>query len=194
MLVVDDDAGPEPERCTATLIARDRVLTAVHCLASADRRDGADCRHTWVSFPETTDASAEWAACERVVIVSGEVNQDGLHQEHAVLQLSRQLDRTPLAIDPRPPEPNSIVEVISVTPHPIYSTTHELATRLCRAVDDTRAVAALGAAAAHVGWLVNCPIARGNSGSPVVDRDGKIRAIVHGGTQSTFEIAVTSGL
>ena len=194
MLVVADDQAPEPERCTASLIAPDRALTAVHCLASAERRAGAACRHTWLAFPETVDAPAEWAACRRVVSARGVVDPTGLHQEHAVLQLARPVARTPLAIDPRPIEPNSIVQVVSVTPHPIYGTSHELATRLCRAIDARPAVDALGSGAAQVGWLANCPIARGNSGSPVLDRDGRIRAVVHGGTATMFEIGVTSGL
>jgi hypothetical protein len=193
MLVNDDDEAAEPERCTATLIARDRALTAIHCLSSSDRRAGAACPHTWLSFPETADAPAEWAACERILIVRGVVNADGLHQEHAVLQLARAVDRSSLAIDPRPIEPNSIVEVVSITPHPIYGTTHELSTRLCRAMDPRPAVAALGAEAAQVGWLANCRIAPGNSGSPVLDREGRIRGMVHGGTATRYELAVTSG-
>lgn len=194
MLVVEDGSSLEAERCTASLIARDRVLTAIHCLARAQRRAGARCPGTWLAFPETADAPAEWAACSRVVTTSGVVNEDGLHQEHAVLELTRALDRVPLAIDPRPPERDSIVEVISITPHPIYGTTHQLSTRLCRAVDSRPAVHALGAQAASVGWLANCPIAPGNSGSPVLDREGHIRAMVHGGTDTTFEIGVISGL
>ncbi len=194
MLVVDDASRPEPERCTATLIAPNRVLTAIHCLSAVERQEGASCRRTWVSFPQTANAPSEWASCERVVVARGVVSHDGLKQEHAVLELARPLARSILAIDPRPPEPNSIVEVISVTPHPVYGITHQLASRLCRAIDAQPAIDALGAAAADVGWLANCPIARGNSGSPVLDRTGRIRAMVHGGTSTTFAIGVTSGL
>ena len=50
---------------------------------------------------------------------------------------------------------------------------------------------ALGPEAASVGWLESCPIARGNSGSPVLDSDEHIRAIVHGGTAASA-YAVTS--
>jgi len=194
MLVVEDASRPEPERCTASLIAPNRVLTAIHCLAEAERQAGASCPKTWVSFPQTASAPSEWAPCARVVVARGAVSHDGLKQEHAVLELARPLARPILALDPRPPEPNSIVEVISVTPHPVYGITHQLASRLCRAIDAQPAIDALGAAAGDVGWLANCPIARGNSGSPVLDRQGRIRAMVHGGTATTFEIGVTSGL
>ena len=111
-----------------------------------------------------------------------------------MLKLVRSVARTPLAIDATPPVPGSIVTVASVTPHPIYGTTHLLTTRLCRAIDSEPAEAELGAAAAEVGWLAHCPIARGNSGSPVLDYHQHIRAIVHGGTNLTSAFGVTSGV
>src|SRR5207253_2170895 len=67
MLVVDVDAAAEPERCTATLVDRDRVLTASHCLAASERRAGAACARTWIVFPETASTPAEWLACAQVI-------------------------------------------------------------------------------------------------------------------------------
>jgi hypothetical protein len=192
MLVVDAGQTAEPERCTVTLIDRDRVLTVSHCLAPTDRRAGAACARTWVAFPETADAPAEWIACSRVVAATEVVDDSALHQEHAILQLVRASARVPLEIDVSPPAPGSIVTVVSVTPHPIYGTTHALATRLCRVIDSTRAQGELGSTAANVGWLESCPIARGNSGSPVLDYHGHIRAIVHGGTSLSSAFGVTS--
>ncbi|HKP58010.1 MAG TPA: trypsin-like peptidase domain-containing protein [Polyangiales bacterium] len=194
MLVVGGAPSQEPERCTVTLIERDRVLTASHCLSPMERRRGAACPRTWVFFPQTAGAAAESIACERVVEATEVVGDDALHQEHAVLQLDRASTRLPLAIDPHPPEPGSIVTVASITPHPIYGTTHALATRLCRVIDSTPAQRELGRAAGDVGWLASCPIARGNSGSPVLDYQGHVRAIVHGGTAIHAQFGVTSSL
>jgi hypothetical protein len=194
MLVVEAGAAAAPERCTAALIGPDRVITASHCLAPDQRHAGAPCSRTWVSFPETADAPAEWATCAHIVFASDVPGQDALRQEYAVLRLQRSIGRAPLAIDPAPPEANSIVTVVSVTPHPVYGSTHALSSRLCRAVDAERATRALGPAAAKVGWLASCPIAPGNSGSPVLDYHGRIRAIVHGGTSLSTAFAVTSGL
>jgi len=192
MLVVDAADGAEPERCTATLIGPDSVLTASHCLADSARRSGAPCPHTWIAFPESGEAKAEWVACARVEQAAPLVDDSALHQEHAVLRLVRSVARRPLALDGSPPVPGSIVTVASVTPHPIYGATHLLTTRLCRAIDSEPAEAALGEGAANVGWLAHCPIARGNSGSPVLDYDHKIRAVVHGGTNTTSAFGVTS--
>lgn len=194
MLVVAAATAAEPERCTATLIGADRVLTASHCLAPDARHAGASCAATWVVFPETADAPAEGIACARVVAATATVRDDALQEEHAVLQLARTSKRTPLSIEPRPPEPGSIVTVVSVTPHPVYGSTHALTTRLCRAIDSSLAEQELGHDAAGVGWLASCPIARGNSGSPVLDYHGRIRAIVHGGTSLVSAFGVTSAL
>ncbi len=191
LLIVEGAPGSVPERCTVSLIAPDRALTASHCLAPEQRRDGAACEQVWLSFPETADAPAETVGCARVSSAVSESNPDALHQEHAVLQLERSLSRGSLAIDPAPPPVDSIVTVVSVTPHPVYGSTHALTTRLCRAIGSEAAQAALGPAAANVGWLESCPIARGNSGSPVLDQDQHIRAIVHGGT-AVSSYAVTS--
>ena len=194
MLVVGAAPDEEPGRCTITLIRPDRALTASHCLAPVDRRAGAGCARTWVMFPQTARAPAESIACRRVLAATEVQSEDALHQEHAVLQLDRASMRVPLAVNPAPPDPGSIVTVASITPHPIYGITHALSTRLCRVIDSTPAERALGAAAGNVGWLSNCPIARGNSGSPVIDYDGDVRAIVHGGTALSSGFGVTSQL
>lgn len=192
MLVVDRSKDQDPLRCTVTLIRGDRVLTASHCLAPEDRRAGAACARTWVVFPTTTSSPGEAIACARVVEATERISETALEQEHAVLQLVHASARVPFTIESQPPEPGSIVTVASVTPHPIYGTSHALSTRLCRVIDSTPAEHALGARAANVGWLMNCPIARGNSGSPVIDYAGHVRAIVHGGTDLSAGVGVTS--
>ena len=192
MLVVDRNQNEEPGRCTVTLIPGDRALTASHCLAPEDRRAGAACDRTWVVFPTTANSPAEAIACERVIEATERISETALEQEHAVLQLVHSSARVPFTIESEPPEPGSIVTVASITPHPIYGTSHALSTRLCRVLDSSPAERALGANAANVGWLMNCPIARGNSGSPVIDYAGHIRAIVHGGGDLSAGIGVTS--
>jgi hypothetical protein len=192
MLVVDRSHDQEPSRCTVTLIEGDRALTASHCLAPEDRRAGAACARTWVVFPTTARTPGESIACGHVVEATEQISETALQQEHAILQLVHASARTPFVIESQPPEPGSIVTVASVTPHPIYGSSHALATRLCRVIDVAPAVQALGAAASQVGWLMNCPIARGNSGSPVIDYAGHVRAIVHGGGELSAGVGVTS--
>jgi hypothetical protein len=188
---------PLPERCTATLIGPDQILTASHCLAQGARSAGASCAGAWMAFPSRSPERAseiEWIACKRVLEVSVAPDGSALHQEFARLQLAGPSTRAPLELDARPLAEHSIVRVISVTPHPVYPRTLGLESRLCLSVSSQPAVAALGLEADRVGWLASCPIYAGNSGSPVLDRDGRVRAIVHGGTWTGFEMGVTSSV
>lgn len=186
---------PLPERCTATLVAPDQILTASHCVAEAARRAGDSCAGAWMAFPSrdpNRDSEIEWIACRRVLEVFTAPDDSALHPEFARLELAAPSMRTPLLLDSEPVAEDSIVRVVSVTPHPIYPRVMSLESRLCRSVSNEPAVAALGAEASRVGWLSNCPIRGGNSGSPVLDRAGHVRAIVHGGTWATFAMGVTS--
>jgi hypothetical protein len=190
MVVFEGDG--ELERCTGTLVGRDLVITASHCVTSALRRAGASCAGAWMAFPARGASPGEWVQCREVAHVFGSVSRDALQSEYALLKLAHAPKRTPLRLLDAPIEPGSIVTVVSVTPHPVYGTSHALATRLCRAIGSEPAVQELGPSAAGVGWLSHCPMRAGNSGSPVLDGQGRVRAIVHGGTWTGFELGVTS--
>ena len=82
--------------------------------------------------------------------------------------------------------------VLAVAPHPIYDTQHELVTRLCRVASEQSAVSTFGEGAARVGWLMECPSYPGNSGSPVLDGAGRLRALVHAGSASVQGIGISS--
>lgn len=183
---------PEAQRCTAVLVAPDRALTASHCLAPSSRHAGAACDDAWIAFPSSGGEPAEWVGCERVIEAHDVTDEAVLRPDVALLLLRRALTRTTYPIDPRPPEPGSIVSVIAVRPNPIYPHYHELSQRLCRVATRESAVETFGDEAARVGWLMDCPSYPGNSGSPVLDARGRVRSLLHGGSAAHHAIGITS--
>jgi hypothetical protein len=185
----------EPNRCTAALVAPDRVLTASHCLSPETRAPGAACDDTWIAFPPIGGREMEWARCARVLDAIALPDESlTMRRDVAMLELARPVSRDVLPIDPRAPEEGSIVTIVSVRPHPIYPTYHELYERLCRVATRESAIETFGPSAGRVGWLMDCPSYRGNSGSPVLDGRGHIRSVLHGGSHPVHGIAITTSL
>ena len=177
-----------PTRCTGTLVAPDRVLTASHCVTTPT------CVGAWITFPATASHPAGSAHCAWVLARDPDDADAVLLEDWAILQLDRPIDRPVAALERAPATPGTIVTVASVTPHPIYDSRHELDGRLCRVESPEAAEARLGEGARRVGWLSGCPIEPGNSGSPVLDAEGRLRALVHAGSHPVFGIGVTTAL
>ncbi len=182
------------QRCTASLIAEDLALTASHCLPAEARRGGASCEGLWMTFPRVAEHPAEWVACRGVVHAGAVDDAEVLRTDVALVRLARRLDREPMSIAFAPLDSEVIVSIPAVRPHPIYDLQHELSTRLCRVATPRSAVDTFGEAASAVGWLVECPSHQGNSGAPVLDGRGRIRALLHGGSAPIQGIGVTSRL
>lgn len=187
-------ADPEAQRCTAVLVAHDRVLTASHCLAPSERESGAACAEIWIGFTASGGGPMEWAGCAEVIAANAVDEASVMQRDVALLRLSRPIERTIHAVDERPLEPGSIVTVLAVRPHPIYPLYHELYERLCRVATRESAVETFGEEAARVGWLMDCPSHGGNSGAPVLDARGSVRALLHAGSTPVQGIGITSSL
>ena len=127
------------QRCTAALIGSDRVLTASHCLAPAERRPGASCADTWLAFP-SPGGRADWVGCAEVERADPVSDDAVMRSDVAVLRLERAVSRAPLPVDPRPPSEGEIVTVVAVRPHPIYASQHEVSGRRCRVAGQSSAV------------------------------------------------------
>jgi len=194
MLVWRDALGEGLQRCTASLIGPDLALTASHCLPPSTRHVGAACGSMWMTFAEAPERPAEWVSCQSVLHASASPEATVLETDLAIIRLARPVAREPLGLAFVPTDASAIVSVVAIRPHPIYPSQHELSSRLCRVATRESAVEQFGADAARVGWLIDCPSYPGNSGAPILDRRGRIRAVLHGGSGPVDRIAITSDL
>ena len=187
---VDDDV----ERCTVALVAPDEVITASHCLDTPARAEGALCHGVWIAFATTASHPLEWAACDHVLHANVVDDAEVMRSDVARLRLARPVDRPTLPVLGEAPDEGSIVTVLSAREHPIYPRHNEIVPRLCRVATSESAVETFGEAASSVGWLIDCPSYPGNSGSPVLDAQGRLRSLMHAGSAPWQGIGVTSTL
>lgn len=177
-------------RCTAALVAPDRVLTAGHCVDLT-----AAAAPVWVGFPETPDHLEEWVVSDEVLLRSTyEQNSELLQPDYAVLRLQYPVSRAPLRFLAERPIPGDVVRMITVTPDRFYEHKHHVAVRKCRVEDPLLAEPVFGPQALSVGWLSECPIREGNSGAPLVDTEGRLRGLVHGAAPPFFAVGVMTTL
>ena len=176
-LLVGLSAPSEPTRCTAALIGPRTALTAGHCVAWEIASAGA-CDGLWLGFAQSGGRAPEWVGCEKIVSASMP-GASFLLPDYAVLQLDREVARPSIPVGGGEVAAGEMVDVLSITANRFYDDRHEMRSRRC-IVDAHRRLSASGPAPANsIRVLSSCPIREGSSGAPVLDRQGRLRGLIH---------------
>ena len=174
----------EPTRCTAALIGERTAVTAGHCVAR-ELASGGACEGVWLGFAGTTPHASEWIACKRIASVSAP-GATLLSPDYAILELAEDSARPAIPIGKGEVALGEVVQMVSVTADRFYDDIHQVRSRRCVGDGNDKLAIWSPAPSEAVRVLSSCPIRQGSSGSPILDRNGQLRGLVHAGGPPLF--------
>lgn len=167
--------------CTAFLIRPNQVLTNSHCVPESMKAPLANCSKD-IQFVFGDKRRVD---CARIIADS----RDGLHkqpiQDYAIIELAETLDdRTPFPISEEGVEDETHLKVIHIDPAPERSTPGSafigiMQSKNCESMIDHVFNPIYQSPFSLEVSLKGCLLRAGNSGSPLVDSNGRVRAIAN---------------
>jgi hypothetical protein len=104
-----------------------------------------------------------------------------LSPDYAILELDEAPARPSIRLGEGEVASGEVVRMVSVTADRFYDDLHEVRSRRC-VVDDNRQLSRWSPVPpSSVRVLSSCPIRKGSSGAPVLDREGRLRGLIHAG-------------
>ncbi len=187
-LLVGLSGRPEPTRCTAALIGPRKAITAAHCVARELAGDGA-CPDVWLGFAHKGGPAPEWIACARIEAASTP-DPTLLSPDYAILELARETTRRAIPFATGDLARGDVVRMVSITADRFYDDVHRVRSRRCVVEDNERLSVFTPARLSSIQLLSSCPVREGSSGAPVLDRQGRLRGLVHAGAPPYFAFGV----
>ena len=172
------------------MIGNNIIATNFHCLPEGLAREGADC-HNLIEFvfPSLPDKEGETFECDRVLYLSPPLGVNVLRPDYAFIKLKSSPRRRPLEISQQGFPDHSKVTLYKMDPDP--EGRHGVVRKIeCLAIQNSIINPYFTSDTAPMVLLTNCPIVKGNSGSPLLLSDGE----AHGVVSATIEMPMTKAL
>jgi hypothetical protein len=164
--------------CTSFLIAPDVMATNSHCIPEDLMRPNSDCGgRIWALFPSSPGHPEYRASCAKVIFASSKSKV--AEPDFAFIQLSQAVPgRKPIQVGRAGLKDNESFKVYKMNPNPSGAVVGSLEAVNCRSAQNSQLLSEFNHDEAPVATMNDCRIIHGNSGSPVLDADGKARAII----------------
>lgn len=171
-------------RCTGFLIADDMMVTNSHCIPDDLKREDSSCSgRIWAHFPKTTKHAPEIRKCVRVRFTSkNDPARAQLFFDIALIELDRPSRRTPLKISREGLKNDEPVTLFKVDPLQTEKPMGIVSHVLCRAKHESFHLPNNTESLDPVHAIADCATMPGNSGSPGLDSENRVRVVLQAGT------------
>jgi hypothetical protein len=189
-LIQNFSSSDAVQHCTATLIEPDLIITARHCLPEPSQL-ARFCRgDVRVVFPRSHGFPTQAIECKQVELapdlIGGNVHERLRHPDFATLRLTHKLERKPaeVVLDGLPSD--LTVNVVSARlSNRLSANDATLLSQDCRVMSGLPFFRDFEQSDSPVATIGECRFVPGDSGSPVFDEQGKLRAVLHGSVKTT---------
>lgn len=182
-------------RCTGFLIGPDLVATNSHCIPESIKEDPSKCStNLGIRFPEKDGSPPVWSLCEELLTFS-EIAKEGEAEfvnkaDFAFFRLAKTIPRGTLSLDRSGLAQNQKFSFIAVDPSAGQIPSGTIRKNICEAVKGSKFIPLDRDENSEVSVLFgeNCKAKPGNSGSPVINDQGLVVAILHGGLDPKVDL------
>jgi Trypsin len=189
-------------QCTSFLVAPNMIATNSHCIPQDLRAENASCSgRIQAIFGRSAHAPAQKFDCERV-LSSSQIFEEKTHPEYmkrpdyAFIQLKSAVPRRqPLRFSREGLPDGFLLKVPTIDPSEdpmeIRST---LKIKTCRTMQNSLVSPGYTHAFANLASSAGCETIHGNSGSPMLDVSGRVRAILYGARDGKDQLGHTGAV
>ncbi len=162
--------------CTAFLVGRDLVATNLHCIPEDLWKEKAACANKiLIIMPKTRGRPEERRWCKEIIHVSPPISEGSIRPDYAFLRVESDFFRPPISVSRRGIKDQEILTVRRMSPTKDGGVMNTIR---CKAVQNSMMNPHFKNDFSPLVFMSQCPIVRGNSGSPILSIDGLALGVV----------------